>query len=131
MAWKSYAEKLKDPRWQRKRLEVMQRELFTCEECESTDKTLNVHLGYYEKGRDPWEYDSETLHCLCVDCHDVAENARVAALREIASLSILDCEMVMDIVSTLKKTHESERNGIVGEMLWLMVNCIEGAANAH
>lgn len=36
--WEAY----KDPRWQRKRLEVMQIARFECELCASKDKTLNV-----------------------------------------------------------------------------------------
>jgi hypothetical protein len=66
---RTYRELLRDPRWQRKRLEIMQREQFACQNCGATDLTLNVHHGYYEKGRKPWEYPSETLHCLCEPCH--------------------------------------------------------------
>ena len=66
---KTYAEKLRDPRWQRKRLEVMQRDNFSCLKCHDTTKTLNVHHFYYEPGRDPWQYDARDLATLCEDCH--------------------------------------------------------------
>jgi len=69
-----YYEKLKDPRWQKLRLMVMERENFTCEMCGATDKTLNVHHGYYEPGYDPWDYRPDTLHCVCVGCHEVAQS---------------------------------------------------------
>ena len=65
----SYWELLKDPRWQRKRLEVMERDGFKCAECGATDKTLNVHHTYYAKGAAPWEYDCWSLRCLCDSCH--------------------------------------------------------------
>ncbi len=65
----TYAEKLRDPRWQRKRLEIMERAGFHCEACGSDQDALNVHHGYYERGLEPWEYPSETLHCLCERCH--------------------------------------------------------------
>lgn len=65
----AYREPLRDPRWQRLRLEVMQRDNFACVLCEATDKTLNVHHSYYAKGRKPWEYESESLRTLCEDCH--------------------------------------------------------------
>jgi len=58
---RSYAEKLKDPRWQRKRLEVMKRADFACENCGDRESTLNVHHGYYEPGLDPWEYSDNAL----------------------------------------------------------------------
>ncbi len=68
---KTYSEKLKDPKWQRKRLEIMQRDDFTCqgyhEQCEG--KQLQIHHIYYKKGKEPWEYDNDELITLCEDCH--------------------------------------------------------------
>lgn len=69
----SYAEKLRDPRWQKMRLEVMQRDKFKCRVCDSTEKTLNVHHRFYRKGAAPWEYEPSTLVTLCEDCHAAAE----------------------------------------------------------
>ncbi len=65
-----YAEKFRDPRWQRKRLEIMQRDEFKCLDCESAEKTLNVHHRYYAKDRDPWEYPDWCLQTLCEECHE-------------------------------------------------------------
>jgi hypothetical protein len=69
MSNKSYYELLKDPRWQRARLEVMEAADFKCGECGDSESTLNVHHGYYEKDTKPWEYIDSTLHCLCESCH--------------------------------------------------------------
>ncbi|WP_020473368.1 HNH endonuclease [Zavarzinella formosa] len=66
---KSYFELLRDPRWQRKRLEAMQAADFKCERCAKKDKTLNVHHRHYRKGAAPWEYRPNELACLCEDCH--------------------------------------------------------------
>jgi len=65
-----YIDKFKDPRWQKKRLEIMERAGFKCENCHSDKKTLNIHHGYYDKGYDPWDYNNETLWCLCEECHE-------------------------------------------------------------
>lgn len=65
----TYAESLRDPRWQRKRLEILQRDNFTCQSCGTTEKELHVHHGYYETGLSPWEYDNDTLTTLCKNCH--------------------------------------------------------------
>lgn len=65
----SYAEMLKDPRWQKKRLEVMQRDGFRCQHCLSEDKPLQVHHLVYDKDKKPWEYDNNQLITLCEDCH--------------------------------------------------------------
>jgi 5-methylcytosine-specific restriction endonuclease McrA len=47
----NYKEQLLDPRWQRRRLEILQRDEFTCQKCLSKDKTLHVHHIDYIKGR--------------------------------------------------------------------------------
>lgn len=83
----AYWELLKDPRWQRLRLEVMSRDLFTCVECNATDKTLNVHHTYYAKGRKPWEYEPESLRTLCEDCHSTVTDLHNEAKRLLGTLS--------------------------------------------
>lgn len=69
----SYSEKLKDPRWQKCRLRVMERDGFVCRECGDGDKTLHVHHLYYMKGLEPWEYEGAALITLCDRCHAFAE----------------------------------------------------------
>lgn len=64
----AYADKLKDPRWQKKRLEVMQRDGFKCRDCGSITNTLHVHhCGY--RGKEPWDTPVELLLTLCDSCH--------------------------------------------------------------
>jgi hypothetical protein len=65
----AYSEQLKDPRWQRKRLEILQRDNWKCVECHKGDVTLNVHHRLYIKGAKPWEYEDSQLSTLCEDCH--------------------------------------------------------------
>jgi hypothetical protein len=66
----SYSEKLRDPRWQKKRLEIMDRDHFACVECADEAKTKTVHHRKYITGRNPWEYPAFLLQTLCCDCHD-------------------------------------------------------------
>ena len=70
MQKEDYAELLRSPLWQKKRLEIMQRDNFTCCKCGCTYKELQVHHIKYIKGRKPWEYDNEDLVTLCSDCHN-------------------------------------------------------------
>ena len=67
----TYSEKLKDPRWQRKRLEMMQRDDFKCVSCSSEDKTLHVHHKYYVSGREPWDYPPCAYATMCWHCHEI------------------------------------------------------------
>jgi len=75
-----YIEKLKDPRWQKKRLEILSRDQWTCQNCHSTEDTLAVHHLIYNKGYDPWDYNDSDLVTLCESCHDhESKNIAVAA----------------------------------------------------
>lgn len=74
---KTYGEKLKDPRWQKKRLEVFQRDKFTCQSCFSDIKTLHVHHLIYQTGKEPWEYEIDFLLTLCEGCHEEIEISQV------------------------------------------------------
>jgi len=65
----TYSEKLRDPRWQKKRLEILERDGWQCKLCLSKEKTLHVHHLLYLKGSQPWDYDSNSLITLCEVCH--------------------------------------------------------------
>ncbi len=72
----TYAEKLLDPRWQKKRLEIFERDKWTCRECKNTKDTLHVHHKKYIKGKEPWEYDNEDLETLCMECHELLKKPK-------------------------------------------------------
>jgi len=62
-----YSEKLKSPKWQKKRLEVLNRDNFTCCKCGDTETELHVHhLKYY---KEPYDADLSSLETLCKYCH--------------------------------------------------------------
>jgi hypothetical protein len=70
MTKSNYSDLLKDPLWQKKRLEIMHHDDFKCRDCGDSKKTLSVHHDIYIAGRMPWEYDEENmLVTLCEDCH--------------------------------------------------------------
>jgi hypothetical protein len=66
-----YREQIKSPKWQKRRLEILQRDDFTCQICGNKDKTLHVHHTTYIPGRSIWEYPDEMLVTLCEDCHEI------------------------------------------------------------
>ena len=66
----TYAQQLKDPRWQKKRLEILERDGWACRECGAEDKTLHVHHTYYERGKMAWEHNELYLLTLCEGCHE-------------------------------------------------------------
>lgn len=65
----TYAEKLRDPRWQKKRLEILQRDNKTCRSCSRSSGIIQVHHMKYIFGREPWDYSDSYLVTLCKECH--------------------------------------------------------------
>jgi hypothetical protein len=84
---KTYSDYFKDPRWQKKRLEVMKRDDFTCRSCGDKESTLNVHHTYYEKGNKPWEYPLQSLITRCEKCHEYRHNLSRELLQSIGQLT--------------------------------------------
>ena len=66
----TYWQKLRDPRWQKRRLEILQRDKFTCRLCADDASTLHVHHLRYERGADPWESLGFSLLTVCENCHE-------------------------------------------------------------
>lgn len=119
----SFWEKYKHPKWQEKRLRIMDRDGFQCEQCGSKDSTLNVHHSYYESGLDPWEYPDESLHCLCDDCHRSFDNLRKDISRQIGRLELTQIKELFGFAKALELEACLDRNivdGYVNSALSLM-----------
>lgn len=66
---KSYSEKLKHPKWQKKRLDILNRDEFKCKQCGSEEDMLNIHHICYDG--DPWNVSDDLLITLCESCHKI------------------------------------------------------------
>lgn len=64
-----YTALLRDPRWQRKRLEIFERDNWSCTKCGEDALELHVHHKEYWPGRLPWEYPNQNFATLCAPCH--------------------------------------------------------------
>jgi len=95
MPMSNYSEKLKSPKWQKKRLEILQRDEFTCQSCLSKINTLHVHHFAYKQGLEPWEYENDMLQTLCEDCHYLKNSKSIS----------------MDIHDLSRRTLTEKRNG--------------------
>lgn len=66
----TYKEKLKDPRWQQKRLKIFERDDWKCTKCGVNSNELHVHHKKYIRGLEPWDYENNYLETLCSNCHN-------------------------------------------------------------
>ena len=67
----NYNEQLKNPLWQKKRLEIMNRDEFQCKMCFSKENSLVVHHKVYYSKTKAWEYEDYLLITLCEKCHNL------------------------------------------------------------
>jgi hypothetical protein len=65
----TYSEKLRSPLWQKKRLQILERDGWACKSCGTTTKNLQVHHIVYAR-RDPWDYPDDSYQTLCSSCHE-------------------------------------------------------------
>lgn len=86
MIKKTYSEKLKDPQWQKKRLEILQRDEFSCQVCGDERSTLHVHHRRYINGREPWEYTNDQLVTLCENCHQTESDEMADAIQDLTAV---------------------------------------------
>lgn len=100
----AYSEKLKDPRWQKKRLEILERDSWACQKCFDTESTLHVHHRSYRCGADPWDYDSKLLVTMCESCHtEETESLKneERALLDTLKMAGADSRELNDLVAAL------------------------------
>ena len=66
----SYSKKLSNPQWQRKRLEILQRDKWMCTCCHDATNELQIHHLDYIPGIEPQDYPDDMLTTLCINCHN-------------------------------------------------------------
>lgn len=66
-----YSELLQDPRWQKKRLEILEYAGWRCQICGAQNITLHVHHSRYIKNKKPWQYPSGSLIAVCKPHHEM------------------------------------------------------------
>ncbi len=116
----NYKEKLLDPRWQKKRLEILSRDEFTCQSCLDKTKTLHVHHVDYLPKTEPWEYDNAYLITLCEDCHKDIKDYRPQLESNIISEIRLKLKTVSEIETAYNVLQEYDVNS-----LFLMLHMLQ------
>ena len=76
MKQSNYSEKLRNPLWQKKRLEILERDEWQCQACGDKNNTLMVHHLLYKKNKEPWDIENSSLITLCESCHEFEHSHR-------------------------------------------------------
>lgn len=125
----SYSEKLRDPRWQKLRLLVFERDNWKCRACTADYSTLHVHHRWYKRGAEPWEYPLSALVTLCEECHAAEKDIREKTEAEFIAtmrLFVLQPELfhVARLVGAISESAPSSCP--IGEFLLTAVACYLG-----
>lgn len=99
----------KSPKWQKKRLEILERDEYTCQSCGEDEKTLHVHHYFYMKDLMLWEYDEKYLVTFCDYCHD--EWHKIS--NEIKFNLCIHPSFLLDTLNLLKITNQMNPYGVV------------------
>lgn len=83
-----YQDKLKSPKWQKKRLEILQRDSFTCQMC--GDEKTELHVHHIKYTNEPYDAPNENLQTLCKHCHYLESYAHKMAEKVIFVHKLLD-----------------------------------------
>ena len=94
----SYSEDLKNPQWQRKRLQQLDAAKWECSECGTGKRTLEVHHCWYERDTKPWEYPDECYRVLCSICHDNWHAAKLECDKLFANYSMTQLEQAAGLL---------------------------------
>lgn len=118
----TYAEKLLDPKWQKKKGEILTRDNHKCRSCGAEHITLHAHHIFYIPDTDPWEYKDDSLITLCEVCHNTQHligNTLQSYLLELIKENPLMVHMVAQLCVLSEKLPEFEeklRFFLKGEM---------------
>ncbi len=126
-----YAEKLRDPRWQRKRLAIFERDKWRCAVCDRDDTTLHVHHLKYTD--DPWDTPDDLLETLCEHCHQAREatNQLLARLlHQASSVEIAELAKHIDLAGRLAR-HFKDVHQYRGSYTTVTVTCLSTAAEHY
>lgn len=100
----TYSEKLRSPEWQKKRLEILNRDEFTCQLCSDSTTELHIHHKEYIRGNQPWEYEDSNFQTLCKHCHELVEEFKIDGETVFAASHYLssDRSKILSVVAGLK-----------------------------
>lgn len=94
----SYSDALQDPRWQKRRLEILSAADWACEDCGRKDRAFDIHHNFYIRAfrNQPWRYENDLVMALCKPCHkfrqDFEEALFIAIARRLRRTNIADLE---------------------------------------
>ncbi len=119
-----WLERYKDPRWQKKRLEILERDNWICRDCGDDQSTLNVHHKWYEKNKDVWGYNDNCYITLCDDCHSFIHeliDSKLINIRKLIFEGGFDTQTLQIFIKHMEK-RDQFTNKLIQSILEISIN---------
>lgn len=116
-----YKDLLKDPRWQKKRLEIFTRDDWSCRICGNEKLTLHLHHKRYLPNKKPWDYPDNFIVTLCEYCHD--KHHKVDKIKQSSFSEINKMKSVKEINNTALVLISDENDD--SKLLIRLITCLE------
>ena len=113
-AQEEYFRLLRDPRWQKRRLEIFRRDGWQCQNCDNgLESGVELHVHHLAYLGNPWDAGDEDLSTRCAECHDREHavpgmslqelDARTRFLRDKLAAASLDVSKVLRAAAKLRE----------------------------
>jgi hypothetical protein len=119
----NYSDKLKDPRWQKRRLKIFERDNWICTNCYADETMAGMfHVHHLKYSGEPWDAPDEYLTTYCQSCHDADHEMRAefekALIEELKLCSIRDVEAMIGVAQMINRAKQGGLH--VQTISWLM-----------
>ncbi len=96
----AYKDDLENINWQRRRLEIFERDNWTCQNksCDRVNDKMDVHHYLYLGDLKPWMYPNDMLITLCRNCHQ-KEQGRTELETNLATTLKMKGFLMSDLLS--------------------------------
>lgn len=113
----AYHNKFRDPRWQKKRLEVFDLAEWKCEMCGDDKSELQLHHWAYLKNTEPWDYPTSILSCLCDSCHTRVSSNRekfiIGQFHKFVNIHAAGIEAWTQTISAVTKSAKTKPSAVI------------------
>jgi len=97
----AYIELLRDPRWQRKKNAILERDDYRCQFCRDTETNLQAHHKRYAKSGLPWDVPNSWLITLCQRCHERVSELINRAREMLAEMNLYELPLAVESLEKL------------------------------
>jgi hypothetical protein len=107
----TFKEKLRDERWISRRDQLLEAAENICEDCNEFSSKAQVHICYYPKGLEPWDYPNEAFHVYCPEHRAQREQNETTMRETLARFTTAELDSLERALSHLVAIPLSERGG--------------------